>query len=49
MWFFNIFNPFAWFSMFNPPAQPGVVAPVDEEDLPEDFNDIVEDEEETTE
>lgn len=49
MWFFNIFNPFAWLSMFDPPAQPGVVAPVDEEDLPEDFNDIVEDEEETTE
>ena len=50
MWFFNIFNPFAWFSMFDPPVQPGVVAPpVDEEDLPEDFDDIVEDEEETTE
>jgi hypothetical protein len=48
MWF-NIFNPFAWFNMFNPPAQPGVVAPVDEEDLPEDFDDIVEDDEETTE
>jgi hypothetical protein len=48
MWF-NIFNPFAWFSMFNSPAQPGVVAPVDEEDLPEDFDDIVEDDEETTE
>ena len=48
MWF-NIFNPFAWFSAFNPPAQPGVVAPMDEEDLPEDFDDLVEDEEETTE
>jgi hypothetical protein len=48
MWF-NIFNPFAWFSMFSPPAQPGVVAPIDEEDLPEDFDDLVEDEEETTE
>jgi hypothetical protein len=48
MWF-NIFNPFAWFSAFNPPAQPGVVAPVDEEDLPEDFDELVEDEEETTE
>ena len=45
MWFFNIFNPFAWFSMFNPPAQPGVVVPVDEEDLPEDFDDVVDDEE----
>ena len=49
MWFFNIFNPFAWFSMFDPPAQAGVVAPVDEEDLPEDFDDVVEDEEEATE
>ena len=49
MWFFNIFNPFAWFSMFNPPAQPGVVAPVDEEDLPEDFDESIEDDEETTE
>ena len=48
MWF-NIFNPFAWFSTFTPPAQPGVVAPVDEEDLPEDFDDLVEDEEDTTE
>jgi hypothetical protein len=48
MWF-NIFNPFAWFSMFNPPAQPGVVAPVDEEDLPEDFDESIEDDEETTE
>lgn len=37
MWF-NIFNPFTWFSMFNPPAQPELVASVDEEDLPEDFN-----------
>jgi len=46
MWF-NFFNPFAWFSAFNPPAQPGVVAPVDEEDLPEDFDDLVEDEETT--
>ena len=46
MWF-NIFNPFAWFSAFNPPAQPGEVAPVDEEDLPEDFDDLVEDEETT--
>ena len=44
MWF-NIFNPWAWFSAFNPPAQLGVSAPVDEEDLPEDFDDIVEDEE----
>jgi hypothetical protein len=49
MWF-NIFNPFAWFSAFNPPAQPGVVAPVDEEDLPEDFDlEIDEDFEEATE
>jgi len=48
MWF-NIFNPVAWFSAFNPPVQPGVVAPVDEEDLPEDFDDLVEDEEETAE
>lgn len=37
MWF-NIFNPFAWFSMFTTPAQPGVVAPMDEEDLPEDLD-----------
>jgi len=49
MWF-NIFNPFAWFSMFTPPAQPGVVAPVDEEDLPEDFDlEIEEDFEEAAE
>ena len=49
MWF-NIFNPFAWFSAFNLPAQPGVVAPVDEEDLPEDFDlEIEEDFEETAE
>jgi hypothetical protein len=49
MWF-NIFNPFAWFSAFNPPAQPGVVAPVDEEDLPEDFDlEIEEDFEEAAE
>jgi hypothetical protein len=49
MWF-NIFNPFAWFSAFNPPAQPGIVAPVDEEDLPEDFDlEIDEDFEEATE
>jgi hypothetical protein len=48
MWF-NIFNPWAWFGAFNPPVQPGVVVPVDEEDLPEDFDDLVEDEEETTE
>jgi len=48
MWF-NIFNPFAWFSMFNLPAQPNIPAPVDEEDLPEDFDDLVEDEEDTTE
>jgi hypothetical protein len=49
MWF-NIFNPFAWFSAFNPPAQPGVVAPVDEEDLPEDFDlEIEEDFEEESE
>jgi hypothetical protein len=48
MWF-NIFNPWAWFSSVNLPAQPGVVAPVDEEDLPEDFDNLVEDEEETTE
>jgi hypothetical protein len=40
MWF-NIFNPFAWFSAFNPPAQPGVVAPVDEEDLPEDLDLVI--------
>jgi len=44
MWF-NIFNPWAWFGVFNPPVQPSVVAPVDEEDLPEDFDDLVEDEE----
>jgi hypothetical protein len=49
MWFFNIFNPWAWFGAFNPPAQPSVVAPVDEEDLPEDFDELIEDEEETTE
>ena len=49
MWFFNIFNPFTWFSMFNPPAQPGVVAQIDEEDLPEDFDELVEDDEESTE
>ena len=49
MWF-NIFNPFAWFSAFNPPAQPGVVAPVDEEDLPEDLDlEIDEDFEEAAE
>ena len=49
MWF-NIFNPWAWFSAFNPPAQPGVVAPVDEEDLPEDFDlEIEEDFEEAAE
>jgi hypothetical protein len=49
MWF-NIFNPFAWFSAFNPPAQPGVVVPVDEEDLPEDFDlEIEEDFEEESE
>ena len=36
--------------MFNPPAQPELVAPVDEEDLPEDFNsEIEEDFEETAE
>jgi hypothetical protein len=46
MWF-NFFNPFAWVSMFNPPAQPNIAAPVDEEDLPEDFDDLVEDEETT--
>ena len=46
MWF-NIFNPFAWFSMFNPPE---LVAPVDEEDLPEDFDsEIDEDFEEAAE
>jgi hypothetical protein len=49
MWL-NIFNPFAWFSMFNPPAQPVVVAPIDEEDLPEDLDlEIDEDFEEATE
>ena len=50
MWY-NIFNPFIWFSMFNPPAQPELVAaPVDEEDLPEDFDlEIDEDFEETAE
>ena len=48
MWF-NIFNPFTWFSMFNPPAE-SVVAPMDEEDLPEDFDsEIEEDFEETAE
>ena len=49
MWF-NIFNPFAWFGASNPPAQPDVVAPVDEEDLPEDFDlEIEEDFEEAAE
>jgi hypothetical protein len=49
MWF-NIFNPWAWFSAFNPPAQPGVVALVDEEDLPEDVDlEIDEDFEEAAE
>jgi hypothetical protein len=49
MWF-NIFNPWAWFSMFNLPAQPSIVAPVDEEDLPEDFDlEIEEDFEEAAE
>jgi len=47
MWF-NIFNPWAWFSAFNPPAQAGVVAPVDEEDLPEDFDNVVDDDGEET-
>jgi hypothetical protein len=49
MWF-NIFNPFAWFSAFNPPTQTEVVAPIDEEDLPEDFDlEIDENFEETAE
>ena len=48
MWY-NIFNPFIWFSMFNPPAE-SVVSPVDEEDLPEDFDlEIDDDFEETAE
>jgi len=42
MWFYNIFNPWAWFSAFNPPAQPNIPAPVDEEDLPEDFEEVTE-------
>ena len=46
MWF-NIFNPFTWFGTFN---QPELVAPVDEEDLPEDFDlEIDEDFEEAAE
>jgi len=49
MWF-NIFNPFDWFSAFNPPTQTEVVAPIDEEDLPEDFDlEIDENFEETAE
>jgi len=49
MWF-NIFNPLAWFSAFNPPTQTEVVAPIDEEDLPEDFDlEIDENFEETAE
>jgi hypothetical protein len=48
MWF-NIFNPWTWFNTFNPPAQPDVVVTVDEEDLPEDFDNVIEDEEETAE
>ena len=49
MWF-NIFNPFAWFSAFNPPTQTEVVSPIDEEDLPEDFDlEIDENFEETAE
>jgi hypothetical protein len=49
MWF-NFFNPFAWVSMLNPPAQPNIAAPVDEEDLPEDLDlAIDEDFEEATE
>jgi hypothetical protein len=49
MWF-NIFNPFAWFSAVNPPTQTEVVAPIDEEDLPEDFDlEIDENFEETAE
>ena len=36
--------------MFNPPAQPELVAPVDEDDVPEDFDlEIDEDFEETAE
>jgi hypothetical protein len=49
MWF-NFFNPFAWVSMLNPPAQPNIAAPVDEEDLPEDIDlEIDEDFEEAAE
>jgi hypothetical protein len=49
MWFFNIFNPWAWFSAFNPPAQPSAVVPVDEDDLPEDFKFLSEYNDEATE
>ena len=48
MWF-DIFNPFAWFSKFVQPNEPEKDVQIDEEDLPEDFDELVEDDEESTE